>query len=1693
MAKKSDKEKQSASEVIREYNIARLGMDMDSSQSQIIKGKLSYALNAVVENFDANSINYQNESGNIHCLDFPDDYILIGRYFINEQYKHVFFLTNPFTGDSQIGYMVNNDCVYHIVVSDPCLGFSINTPIHKVVHKITNCSTEIYWADNVARRYLDIDNVPFKLISGTALCDPQYSDKLDCNQLKVQPNFDIPNLNIIDVINGGDLLTGTYQFAVQYSDAASNPLTAYYSISNPCPIFDPSNVTVNFNTSVGKAITVGVDNIDLTGQYLYFNLAVIKTINNTSSVELVGTYSITGDTQEVIYTGQNKIAIKLSINDIFEKFPYYELADDLTTVRDILVWKGLTSIDRINYQSIATQITLAWETYRIPSTENYSDELNATNLRGYMRDEIYPFELVFLLSNGKQTDGFHIPGRELTYDESITPDIPDTNPDFIGEPERYVGEVGYNPYWKIYNNASVKGTSPEYNSDPNYKGPYKYGSFSFWESAEEYPCNNDIWGDLAGKKVRHHKFPDVAVSPINESSVFNTKDNMVMENTAIFPIGVKISLIQVKALIDASLLTASQKEEIVGVKIVRGNRGTNRSVIAKGILRNVGKYEREGQEYYFPNYPYNDITKDPFLNKINNAWTQECDNYTVNVTALNPITNTATIQVSDCSNNKSNDIVVDALGDHSVCSIGFPILLGPAEGTVKLSTYEIWRLAGNTGSGSFCAGWKAEWVNSSGIIEQNWISGYPSNENRLIEVFPGTEPSCVDNCSSCGKLIEYVSTVNGSVSCNEETPLPPISEESTFRQIFNSPDTSFGQPFLGSVLKLESVLFGKGKAHSVEVKNNAKYKLLTAEAQQDALDSSESIGDITDPFNPIAMFAAYEAYLKIYVNGITRRNYGYSYNSIASYNYNNSIPNNEGVKQRRLDIKRYLIPGVQSVGDDLTVNNYNRESSVFLKTEEAVDQLPFPSKSPEMLSSGISIVEDKSRSTISENGNCSSPAKEEDISVVSYYGSIKNIIDNQWGQVYSYETVDTGFQKNLKDGDSHTFFGGDTFINRFAFKTKLPFFIDNRVGANDDSDVFYDEIGNVAYPKYWHSSRSKLKDTVVKTGTLSNFISYKAHNFDCPNSQTLGTNPVTGGKLEPSTNPNRTFYNGYFYMFAYGVPSFYCESAYNVDLRQAFNSKEGEFWPHVNTAIPDDWVQEDNVSILNDNTYYYNVTFSKQNKENLFTNLPADWSDKLCFTYFPFRAIYSDIQSDDQDNRINNWLIYRAVSYYDFPQNYGKFISIDGVQDKAVLARFENKTLLYNNLLTIDTSNPQAAYIGNNRLFSDAPPIDFADTDLGFLGTQNKMLLKIPNGQVSVDAKRGQIFLIQGTKVQDISKYGSGMSSFLKNQLPYKLLKYFPETKINLDGEVITVPGVNIDNNFIGVGLHGVYDNGEDRLIISKLDYIPLSDEIKLNPYTQEFYIGEGVNSVIVDLTDPEYFCNKSWTLSFNFNTNSWISFHSYIPNYYVAENNFFYSGLNNCCSSSDFEFLAGVLVPTPTTTTTTTLFVPICTPIIGTAVQVVLLECTPLEGNVIFTDCGMTLEAEITVPPICVRPEGLITENLIIGYEEAPSPFVDTLVSLEASCAGADYLGGLPDFTGITLSYSVCNYLGIILNTYVYASNGTDDCTFVANGWYFTLESATVSTVFEVLDGKIINIVDCSTTTTTTTVAPTTTTTTTV
>jgi len=156
-----------------------------------------------------------------------------------------------------------------------------------------------------------------------------------------------------------------------------------------------------------------------------------------------------------------------------------------------------------------------------------------------------------------------------------------------------------------------------------------------------------------------------------------------------------------------------------------------------------------------------------------------------------------------------------------------------------------------------------------------------------------------------------------------------------------------------------------------------------------------------------------------------------------------------------------------------------------------------------------------------------------------------------------------------------------------------------------------------------------------------------------------------------------------------------------------------------------------------------------------------------------------------------------------------------------------------------------------------------------------------------------------------------------------------------------------------------------------------------------------------VYLTDPEFFCNKSWTISYNINIKKWVSFHSYIPNFYIGENNFFYSGLNGCCTDleGDFTVLVGNTNKTTTSTTTgiptrpnyttTTRYVPSCN----------------LAGELTELFCELDGEVIITVPPtptttVCARPSGLITYSFLFIYTLGTDPPVVFNDSLESACA---------------------------------------------------------------------------------------------
>ena len=122
---------------------------------------------------------------------------------------------------------------------------------------------------------------------------------------------------------------------------------------------------------------------------------------------------------------------------------------------------------------------------------------------GFLRDEQYAFFIRWIYNTGERSSSYHIPGRAPEmYNGNLETDIifGDNALDALGD-----------PVFKVYNTGSItqQNISELQDDDSFIIGRGKMG---YWESTERYPSDRpDIWGDLCGKPIRHHKIPTEAV------------------------------------------------------------------------------------------------------------------------------------------------------------------------------------------------------------------------------------------------------------------------------------------------------------------------------------------------------------------------------------------------------------------------------------------------------------------------------------------------------------------------------------------------------------------------------------------------------------------------------------------------------------------------------------------------------------------------------------------------------------------------------------------------------------------------------------------------------------------------------------------------------------------------------------------------------------------------------------------------------------------------------------------------------------------------------------------------------------------------------------------------------------------------------------------------------------------------------
>src|SRR5690606_4637647 len=184
--------------------------------------------------------------------------------------------------------------------------------------------------------------------------------------------------------------------------------------------------------------------------------------------------------------------------------------------------------------------------------------------------------------------------------------------------------------------------------------------------------------------------------------------------------------------------------------------------------------------------------------------------------------------------------------------------------------------------------------------------------------------------------------------------------------------------------------------------------------------------------------------------------------------------------------------------------------------------------------------------------------------------------------------------------------------------------------------------------------------------------------------------------------------------------------------------------------------------------------------------------------------------------------------------------------------------------------------LGSGKIFENEPK-ELRSTDGGYGGTISQFAFdNTEYGLLFVSCNSRTCFTISET-LNPISK---GASNFLYDNLPFQLSKQ--------------IDVLSIDNacNPEGIGILSQWDRTSGFWFITKKDYRVINPEhIPLLKYKEDKLLY--LNGRQVSLSDESIFENCSWTFAYSPERKRWITWHSFLPNFYLTEEDIVFSGEN--------------------------------------------------------------------------------------------------------------------------------------------------------------------------------------------------------
>jgi hypothetical protein len=570
-------------------------LNLDGQQDIKYHGATVYAKNKVI-NHTGKTLD--TESGFDILFDVDMDIINI-----TVTNKHiVVFSTN--NGKSEIGYYNIRTNVYTKVIVSKYLNFNKINLIHAISYYNYNEDIVLNFVDGTNNnsnkiRSINLMKLPFELTPTLELVDPS-----QIHLLNINPNVDIPNIDLVRVGNQGNLVTGSYILFVKYVYADKRE-TRWLNISNPVVVykeeFDSNNtnsetyskVTGNNPSLVtNKSIHFKLTNVDTNIKFVKYAILHSDNLTKTAFINTIA-FNPTININIISTTTMDNI----SIEELLTVYADYTKAKAITVFQNSAVYGNLISENITNIQQFVNNVKTKWytkttNTYysgknQIISGDTYKNPNTIYYQKSFMPNEVVALYLRVFGLDGNILGDFHIPGRE-TILLHTSPDLDERTKtiDLIGTTysgfeEDIIKDTDLNPNNRYF---QTRCTATKENSFG--------GKLGYWDNANELYDDDNNWDiysvdsngnpvntgkTLRNTNVRHHRIP---------SQDFLLRNNFIsIDNSDKVMIGISVEDIK---------FPKGIREFISGYKLMYAVRtGLNNTVQDETILHRIYEYPNQ--------------------------------------------------------------------------------------------------------------------------------------------------------------------------------------------------------------------------------------------------------------------------------------------------------------------------------------------------------------------------------------------------------------------------------------------------------------------------------------------------------------------------------------------------------------------------------------------------------------------------------------------------------------------------------------------------------------------------------------------------------------------------------------------------------------------------------------------------------------------------------------------------------------------------------------------------------------------------------------------------------------------------------------------------------------------------------------------------------------------------------------------